>query len=102
MCDRGERVDSDETGVPRGEFRRSNAAEGQYWGTETPITPGFANKYGAATLGVGAPDFKLAGTVRAVRRFITRTAPRVGTNSGGALEAVIRARGITLDYFHMP
>lgn len=65
-------------------------------------TPGYASRYGAASLDGGTPDFVLGGTVRFGASFITRAAgPAVG-NIGGALEVVTNPGAVVLDFFHMP
>jgi RHS repeat-associated protein len=85
-----------------GNFGRSTAAEGQFFAAESPLNPGFANRVGAATLGRGSPDFVIGGTVRPGAAFITRTAPAVGKNTGGALEVVTNPGSVRLDFFVMP
>ncbi len=84
-----------------GTFGRSAAGEGQFWALESPLNPGFANRLGAATLGSGTPDFVIGATVRSGANFVTRIAPAVGRNAGGAPEVVVGA-GVRIDFFHMP
>ena len=85
-----------------GQFGESTAAEGQFWATESPLATGFASRVGAATLGEGAPQFILGGTVAADATFVTRVAPAVGRNAGGALEVVVPSGSVSIDFFHMP
>jgi hypothetical protein len=85
-----------------GMFGRSAAGEAQFWAAESPLNPGFANRVGAATLGSGTPDFVLGGTLRSGAQFITRLAPGLGNNLGGALEIVTDPFAIRLTFFHMP
>ena len=85
-----------------GNFGKSLAGEGQFWGFESPLTPGFAERIGAATLGRGTPDFVIGATVRPGTNFITRFAPPFGRNVGGAPEAVLESGGARLTFFHMP
>ena len=85
-----------------GNFGPSAAAEGQFWSFESALTPGFASRIGAKTLGSGTPDFVLGATVRPGANFVTRFAPRFGSNAGGAPELVVNPGGMQLKYFHMP
>jgi hypothetical protein len=85
-----------------GEFGASAAGEAQFWATESPLAAGFASRVGAATLGEGAPRFILGGTVAADATFVTRAAPGVGRNVGGALEVVVPPGSVRLDFFFMP
>ena len=85
-----------------GEFGTSMGAEGQFWAAESALAAGFASRIGAATLGEGAPQFMLGGTVAADATFVTRAAPGVGRNVGGALEVVVPPGAVRLDFFHMP
>jgi RHS repeat-associated protein len=85
-----------------GMFGRSAAAEGQFWAAENPLNPGFAARFGAASLNSHAPDFVIAGTIRQAMGFITRTAPAFGGNPGGSLEIVTRPGAVWINFFHMP
>jgi hypothetical protein len=44
----------------------------------------------------------MGGTVAADATFVTRVAPAVGRNPGGALEIVLPSGSVKLDFFHMP
>jgi len=85
-----------------GNFGRSAAGEGQFFSVESPLSPGFADRVGAATLGRGTPDFVIGGTVRPGAGLVTRRAPPFGKNAGGALEVVTEPGAVRLDFFHMP
>jgi RHS repeat-associated protein len=85
-----------------GTFGSSDAGEGQYWSFESPTTPGYAGRVGAATLGAGSPDYVIAGRVASDASFVTRTAPAFGVNAGGATEVVVPAGSVRLESFHMP
>ena len=85
-----------------GNFPRSAAAESQFFSTQNPLTPGYANRVGAANLGAGTPDFIMGGRVQPGGPFITRAAPAVGQNLGGALEVVTPPGGVQFDFFYMP
>ena len=85
-----------------GNFPESAGAEGQYWSTQSPLTPGYANSVGAANLRANTPDFILGGNVNPGAGFITRYAPAYGSNAGGALEIVTQPGGVQTQFFHMP
>jgi hypothetical protein len=84
-----------------GTLGRSTAAEGQFWAAESPLNPGFADRLGAGSFS-GSPEFMIGGTMRSGAPFITRTAPGLGLNAGGALEIVTNPWSVRLDFFHMP
>jgi hypothetical protein len=44
----------------------------------------------------------MGGTVKPGANLITRPAPGIGTNVGGAMEAVVDPGGVKLKWFHMP
>jgi RHS repeat-associated protein len=83
-----------------GAFGQSNAAEGQFWGVDSPLEPGYADKYGIASY--TEPGFVIGGTVKSGANFVTRPAPGYGTNAGGALEVVVEPGGVKIEFFHMP
>jgi len=82
-----------------GTLGKSKAAEGQFWATESPFNPGYANKYG---VDFGNLDFVIGGKQSSGAPFITRPAPGLGNNAGGALEVVNSPYSVMLDYFYMP
>ena len=83
-----------------GVLGKTNVAEGQFWAPENPLNPGYASRYGAGSYS-GPPDFVIGGNLKPGKPFITRHAPGVGSNAGGALETVTRANGVHLNYFYM-
>ena len=85
-----------------GNFGRSKAAEGQFFSPDSPLSPGFADRVGAATLGQRTPDFVIGGRVKPGASFVTRKAPPFGKNAGGAPEIVVEPGGVKIDFFHMP
>lgn len=84
-----------------GMLGRSTAAEGQFFAAESPLNPGFASRLGAGSFS-GMPQFVLGGTLRPGTRFITRTAPGFGKNTGGALEIVTESGAFRPGFFVMP
>ena len=78
---------------------KSGAAEGQFWALEHPLSPRFAERYGIPPKNVSNADFIEAATLRPGTPFITRPAPGVGTNAGGAIEVVIPAGGAQMKWF---
>jgi hypothetical protein len=83
-----------------GTIGRSATGEGQFWAPESPLSPEYASRYGVASF--TEPDFVIEGTLREGTQFVTRTAPAVGSNPGGALEVVTEPNGVRVDSFHMP
>ena len=93
-----EYVDSGGNLYKAGTFGRSNAADSQFWASENPLTtPGYANKYGVDFSKV---DYIIGGKIKGP--YITRPAPGLGKNAGGALEVVTDPFGVELDFFYMP
>lgn len=85
-----------------GNFGHSAAVEGQFWAPQSPLTPGYAQQYGLlGSSSVANMDFIIGGQVRSNTSFITRPAPGVGQNFGGALEIVTQPGGVQAHYFHM-
>jgi len=82
-----------------GEFDRSGASEGQFWAPESPFNPGYAGRYGVDFSKV---DFVIGGSVKEGAPFVTRAAPGLGANQGGAIEVVTNPYSVMLDFFHMP
>jgi hypothetical protein len=83
-----------------GAFGKSAAAEGQFWAPESPLAPGYNQRYGVASF--KEPDFVIQGTLKPSSRIVTRAAPAVGSNPGGAMEIVTRAGEVFAKIFHMP
>jgi hypothetical protein len=82
-----------------GTMGRSDAAEAQYWALENPMNPGYAERYGIPPSNVVKPDFVETATLKPGTPFITRPAPGVGGNSGGAIEVVVPRNGVVLKSF---
>lgn len=82
-----------------GTLGRSNAAEGQFWAPENPLNPGYADRYGVDFSKI---DFIIGGKVKPNSNIITRPAPGLGTNGGGAIEMVTDPNNVKLDFFYMP
>jgi hypothetical protein len=85
-----------------GKLGTQHGAEGQFWSFKNPAsTPGYTGKMGMPSGGAGEP-FIMGGRVNPTSPVITRPAPGIGANAGGAMEAVTPPGGVTLDWFHMP
>jgi filamentous hemagglutinin len=82
-----------------GQFGRSNTSDAQFWAPESPFTPGYPEKYGVDFQNV---DYVIGGKLKNGEPFITRPAPGLGNNQGGAIETVTNPNAIKLDFFHMP
>ncbi len=82
-----------------GTLGRSSAAEGQFWAPENPLNPGYADRYGVDFSKI---DFIIGGKVKPNSNIITRPAPGLGTNGGGAIEMVTDPNNVKLDFFYMP
>ena len=80
---------------------RSNAAEGQFWAPTSPFTPGFASAYGIPPENISEAGFVESGVLRPGAPFITRPAPAVGMNGGGAMEVVVSPGSVDLHWFTM-
>lgn len=95
-------VQSGATVYRQGSFGVQNTADAQFWSLQNPAgAQGFANKMGMPG-GSGSPDWIMGGTVSRGSPVITRPAPGIGTNVGGAMEAVVPKNGVSNLWFHMP
>ncbi len=65
---------------------------------ESPLSPGYADKYG---VDFKDTDYVIKGKLDPNADFITRSAPGLGNNSGGAIEIVTNPNGVKLDSFNM-
>ena len=81
-----------------GELGRSNTLEAQFWATENPLTPGYANKYGVA---LDKFDYVIQGKIKPNSKFITRKAPGVNHNKGGGIEVVTKKNSVIIENFYM-
>ena len=50
----------------------------------------------------GGQTFMMGGGANPAMNFITREAPGLGQNLGGAIEAVVSPNGVIIKWFHMP
>ena len=82
-----------------GTLGRSYAAEGQFWAPQSPLSPGYANNYGVE---FSKMNYIIGGTQVEGASFITRIAPGLGQNLGGAIEIVTNPGSVRLTFFHMP
>lgn len=81
-----------------GSFGRSNTTDAQFWAPESPLSPGYADKYG---VDFKDTDYVIKGKLDSNADFITRSAPGLGNNSGGAIEIVTNPNSVKLDSFNM-
>ncbi|MEA5095216.1 MAG: RHS repeat-associated core domain-containing protein [Sedimentibacter saalensis] len=82
-----------------GQFGRSNTTDAQFWAPENPLNPGYAEKYGVDFKNI---DYIIRGKIKTGTDFITRPAPGLGSNAGGALEIVTNPYDVIIDFFIMP
>jgi hypothetical protein len=84
-----------------GVLGRSAGPEAQFWSLENPLSPGYAAKFGIPAENV-AFDFVETATLRPGATFITREAPGLGANGGGAIEVVVNPGEVSMTGFFMP
>lgn len=84
-----------------GKLGRSAGPEGQFWSLESPLSPGYAKKYGIPIQNVKFDFIELA-VAKPGSSFITRESPGIGVNRGGGIDVVVNAGEPKLQYFHMP
>jgi hypothetical protein len=79
------------TVLPNGTTHRgtNTGDNAQFWSPENPNTPGYVERYGIPEGNISQFNFIERATMRPGSTFITRPAPGVGANGGGALEVVI-------------
>lgn len=82
-----------------GTMGRSAAGEAQFWALEHPLTSGFAARHGIPARNILNADFIEAAILKPGTPFVTRGAPGVGTNLGGAIEVVVPEGGVALRGF---
>jgi RHS repeat-associated protein len=82
----------------------SNGTESQFWSLENPLTnPNYINNLGIPAGNIAANNtFILTGQALPNANFITRSAPGIGSNAGGAIEAVFESFWVKLTSFFMP
>jgi filamentous hemagglutinin len=86
----------------QGAFGVQETTGAQFWSLSNPAaTPGFAGQLGMP--GGAAPvDWIMGGTLRTGAPAVTRAAPGLGANGGGALEVVVQPGSVGGLWFHMP
>jgi RHS repeat-associated protein len=84
-----------------GVLGKSAAAEGQFWSLENPLSPGYAARYGLPE-GTATFNFVEMATLNPGATFVTRVAPGLGSNAGGAIEVVVTPGGVIMRGFTMP
>jgi ankyrin repeat protein len=84
------------TPKPTENIRGSKGIEGQFWATEPPFKTTYARDFGIPEENVINIDFAIGGELRTGSSFITRPAPGVGRNPGGAVELVTIPHGVQL------
>ncbi len=75
----------------------------QFWSLKNPaVTPGFAAEMGMPGGAAPQVDWIMGGVLRESAPVITRTAPGLGGNAGGAMEAVVNPGAVASRWFYMP
>ena len=82
-----------------GTIGRSEAIESQFWALEPPWSQGFGGRYGIPAKNLRNLDFVEVGTLKPGTRFVTRPAPGIGSNRGGAIEVVVPNNGVEVKLF---
>lgn len=86
-----------------GTFGRQNAMEGQFWSLQNPSTTvGYADQMGMPGPAGQSFDWVIRGQLLPGQPVITRPAPGLGVNSGGAMEAVVNPGAVRVEWFTMP
>jgi hypothetical protein len=94
-------VANGQTVYRQGQFGDQEAAEGQFWAPNNPLTTqNYSEGYGTSFN--GEPDWVIGGEVGSGESFVTRSAPSFGSNTGGNLEVVTNPGAIGNLWFHMP
>jgi hypothetical protein len=92
-----------EEGVPiyrLGKIDVSDAAEGQFWSLNNPLTtPNYANNMGIPPQNATSANFVIIGHLRSGTDFVTRPAPGIGQNQGGTVEVVVPRDSVQIDGF---
>jgi hypothetical protein len=87
----------------QGSFGAQETAGGQFWALSNPLTTcGYASQFGTPGSAAPAIDWVMGGTLRPGAEAVTRFAPGLGTNAGGAIEIVTNPGGVGSVWFHMP
>lgn len=86
----------------QGSFGVQRTSDAQFWSLQNPAaTQNYSNKMGLPS-GASKPDWIMGGTVSQSTPLITRPAPRIGSNLGGDMEAVVLPNKVQNLWFHMP
>ena len=95
------KIEDGATVYRQGAFGETKTLGGQYWATDHPLsTADYGSRYGLP--GNTGSDWVMGGKVRSGSNFVTRSAPGIGSNAGGATEAVTESGGVQTSWFHMP
>jgi hypothetical protein len=87
----------------QGAFGVQETTGGQFWSLSNPAaTPGFAGRLGLPGGAAPQVDWIMGGTLRSGASAITRGAPGIGVNIGGAMEIVTEPGGVGGLWFVMP
>lgn len=78
---------------------KNEAAEAQFWATEHPNSPEYIKKYGIPSANVKNPDFIEEATLKPNASFVTREAPGLSKNTGGAIEVVVNPGDVQVQRF---
>jgi hypothetical protein len=101
-----ERAEGGELVYRHGVLGVQQGPEAQFWsGTHPLLDQGFADRYGLPAGNAhetGHRFFIAAATLDPDGRYVTRPAPGVGVNGGGAPELVVAPGDVTMRWFHMP
>ncbi|MEM0942021.1 MAG: hypothetical protein AAGI25_19860, partial [Bacteroidota bacterium] len=89
-----------------GTFGKSNTVEAQFWSLENPASitniDDFAKKYGIPAENLREGKFFVQqGQIKPGANFVTREAPGIGSNTGGAIEVVTDPNSVKIETFNM-
>ncbi|KMQ50402.1 putative insecticidal toxin protein [Chitinispirillum alkaliphilum] len=79
-----------------------NTRAPQFWSLKNPAhNPGYAKDMGMPQGTNGGYRFIMGGSYKQGSDIITRSAPGIGSNTGGKMEAVAQPGGVKIDWFYM-
>ena len=97
-----QQVQGGSTVYRQGQLGLQNTGNAQYWSLQNPAsTPNYANQMGMPSA-AGGETWIMGGQVNPGSSVITRPAPAIPPNAGGAIEAVTQPGGVSINWFHMP
>jgi len=96
-----EQVQNGATVYKGGVLGSSVTGDSQFLALENPLNPGYAGRYGIPPQNANF-NFVLTGQVQPGASVITRVAPGIPPNPGGAIEAVTTPGAFQINSFHMP